>query len=84
MPTLRESVRYNVPAGTQNGTTFRLREQGVPRLNAQGSGDLLVTVNVEVPKRLTEEHRELLTRLAETQGDAQSRTNGSKKGFFRK
>ncbi len=84
VPTLREPVRYNVPAGTQNGTTFRLREQGVPRLNAQGSGDLLVTVNVEVPKRLTEEQRELLTRLAETQGDAQSRTNGSKKGFFRK
>ncbi len=70
--TLKGSVRYNVPQGTQPGTTFRLKEQGVPRLNSSGRGDLLVRVNVQIPKRLNDEQRELVEKLAESLGDKDS------------
>ena len=84
VPTLREQVRYNVPAGTQNGTTFRLREQGIPRLNAAGSGDLLVTVTIDVPKRLSDEQKELLQRFSETLGSSSAaQPKSGKKGFFK-
>jgi molecular chaperone DnaJ len=69
VPTLKESVKYNVPAGTQTGSTFRLRDQGIKHLNANGKGDLLVTVNVEVPKRLTDEQKSLLEKFAATLGE---------------
>ena len=82
VPTLRESVRYTVPAGTQSGATFRLREQGVPRLHNQGRGDLLVKVYIDVPKKLTEEQRHLLTQFAATLGGGRPR--GGKKSIFSK
>lgn len=82
VPTLKESVRYTVPAGTQSGATFRLREQGVPRLHNQGRGDLLVKVYIEVPKKLTEEQKHLLTQFAATQGGGRPR--GGKKSIFSK
>ena len=68
VPTLTGQIKYNIPAGTQIGTTFRLREQGIQRLQQQGKGDLLVTVNVEVPKKVTTQQRELLEQLAVLDG----------------
>ena len=82
VPTLKESVKYTVPAGTQSGATFRLRDQGVQRLNGTGRGDLLVTVRVDVPKRLTEEQRALLEQFATAMGEDQPRTG--KKSFFKR
>lgn len=81
VPTLKESVKYQVPAGTQTGSTFRLRDQGIQRLNANGKGDLLVTVNIEVPKRLTDEQKKLLDQYAETLGET-AQTRSSKKSTF--
>lgn len=69
VPTLQESVKYSIPAGTQTGSTFRLRDQGIKHLNANGKGDLLVTVTVDVPKRLTDEQKSLLEKYAETFGE---------------
>ena len=68
VPTLTGQIKYNIPAGTQIGTTFRLREQGVQRLQQQGKGDLFVTVNVEVPRKVTTQARELLEQLAALDG----------------
>ena len=82
VPTRRQAVRYTAPAGTQSGATFRLREQGVPRLHNQGRGDLLVKVYIDVPKKLTEEQRHLLTQFAATQGGGRPR--GGKKSIFSK
>lgn len=69
VPTLREPVRYTIGAGTQNGTTFRLREQGIPILNTSARGDLLVTVEPIIPKRLTDQQKELLQQFAIASGD---------------
>lgn len=66
VPTLEGEVRYAVPAGTQNGATFRLREQGVQRLRQSGKGDLYVNVTVEIPRKLTDEQRELFRQLQES------------------
>jgi molecular chaperone DnaJ len=86
VPTLKESVKYQIPAGTQTGSTYRLREQGIQRLNASGKGDLLVTVTVEVPKHLTDEQKRILEQFAGTLGEGaegrgkkNGRANGSKK-----
>lgn len=72
IPTLRGKVEMSVPAGTPTGKVFRLRGQGLPRLEGGGRGDQLVRVFVEVPKKLTTEQREKLEEfeelLAESQG----------------
>ena len=61
-PTSR--VALNIPAGTQNGQTFRLRGQGMPRLKPKGErGDLLAEVNVVLPTELTQEERRLFDEL---------------------
>jgi molecular chaperone DnaJ len=66
VPTLNGPVTLKVPAGTASGKTFRVRGKGAPKPRG-GQGDLLVTVNVDVPKRLTREQKELLERLGEAQ-----------------
>jgi molecular chaperone DnaJ len=59
-------TRVNVPEGTQSGTSFRVRGQGVPNLGSRGKGDLHVNVRVVVPTRLTGEQRKLIEQLAKT------------------
>ena len=53
-----------VPEGTQTGTTLRLRGKGMPDVNGRGRGDLFATVQVQTPKKLTREQRQLLEQLA--------------------
>ena len=76
-------MKYNIPAGTQPGSTFRLREQGIQRLNANGKGDLLVTVNIEVPKHLSDEQRKILEQFSETLGENEDSRTTKKNGFNR-
>ena len=60
VPTLDGNVKYNIPAGTQPGDVFKLKDRGIPNLNGRGRGDQLVKVNVEVPKKLSEKQKDLL------------------------
>ncbi|HUI72539.1 MAG TPA: DnaJ C-terminal domain-containing protein, partial [Spirochaetia bacterium] len=66
VPTLDGEVTMKVPAGTQGGSIFRLRGKGMPHLKGRGTGDELVRVNVEIPRRLTERQRELIEELEKT------------------
>jgi molecular chaperone DnaJ len=68
---LLEKLTVKVPSGTQNGATLVVKGQGVPRAGGGGAGDLVVHVNIAVPKRLSREQRELLTKLDESIGDGQ-------------
>src|SRR6266700_4149211 len=63
--TLREQQFLKIPAGTQTGTVFRVRGQGMPVLGGRGRGDLFVSVNVVTPKSLNREQRRLLEQLAQ-------------------
>lgn len=59
-------LKLNVPAGTQDGKTFRMRGKGAPKLKGSGSGDLRIKARVVVPEELNERQRELLEEFAST------------------
>lgn len=59
----------DVPAGTQNGATFRVSSRGLPRMRSHSRGDLIVNVFVQVPKKLTRKQRELLEEFARAGGE---------------
>lgn len=63
IPTLEGESILKVPEGTQTGTSFRLRQKGVPVLNGRGRGDLFVEVKVQTPTKLSKQQRELLQEL---------------------
>jgi molecular chaperone DnaJ len=65
VPTLSGPQEIAVPAGTQSGEVFKLRGKGMPSPRGRGVGDLLVQVNIEVPKALSQRQEELLRQLAE-------------------
>jgi len=68
VPTMEGSVMMRIPAGTQGGTTFRLRGKGMPDLRGKDTGDELVKVNVEIPRNLSPRQKELAEELAKTLG----------------
>lgn len=63
--TLDGEEDLKIPAGTQTGTIFRVKGQGMPNLGGRGKGDLFVAVTLMTPKTLTKEQRKLLEQLAE-------------------
>ena len=65
VPTLDGKETLTIPPGTQTGEVFKLRGRGMPDLRSHGQGDLLVQVHIEVPKKFTKNHEELLRQLAE-------------------
>ena len=82
IPTIDGKVKYTLPAGTQSGTTFRLRGKGIPELRGRGRGDQYVTVRVQVPTSLNGEQREALHAFAAAMGEEVP--EGGVKGFFDK
>ena len=83
IPTIDGKVKYTLPAGTQSGTTFRLRGKGIPELRGRGRGDQYVTVRVQVPTSLSSEQKEALRAYAQTMGE-DVQEEGGLKGFFDK
>lgn len=84
VPTIDGNVSYDIKAGTQTGTKFRLRGKGVPHLNnSRYRGDQYVTVNVVTPTELSKRQRELFEELAELSEENVSETK-KKKGIFDK
>ncbi|MDQ6912343.1 MAG: J domain-containing protein [Verrucomicrobiota bacterium] len=69
--TLEGKVRMKIPAGTQAGQRFRLRERGLPNA-AGGRGDLYVVAEIQIPKKITERERELWSQLAQLHGESAS------------
>jgi molecular chaperone DnaJ len=68
VPTLNGGVKVKIPAGTPSGKTFRVRGKGIdPERGRQG--DLLVTVEVAVPKKVSKDEKRLLEELAEHEAE---------------
>ena len=67
VPTLEKEVSIKIPAGTQNGTKFRLSGKGVPYLDGYGKGDLYVIINVITPKHISREQKKLFEELKKTE-----------------
>lgn len=81
VPTLDGRVAMKIPSGTQPEAVFRLRGKGVPYLRGSGRGDQMVTVKLEVPKKLSSRQTEILEEFAELSGDG---THPQNQGFFDK
>lgn len=81
VPTLQGTSSIKIPAGTQGGTTFRVRDKGMPALNGGPRGDLNVTVQVEVPTKLNKTQEEKLKEFSESIGTHNSPVQ---KGFLEK
>lgn len=81
VPTLFGKGSLKIPTATQSGTTFRLRDKGMPSLRGGRQGDQLVRVQVEVPQSLTAEQRKILEEFARVSGDANEPTS---RNFFEK
>ena len=72
MPTIDGGkTRVKVPEGTETGKQFRLKGKGMPVLRSKVTGDMYIQVEVETPKNLTRQQRELLEELRarEPRGD---------------
>ncbi len=82
VPTLDGEAELVVPAGTQTGEVFRMREKGVPHLRRNGRGDQLVMVHVLTPTKLTKKQKELLSELSRTLG--REVVHQPEKGLFSK
>jgi molecular chaperone DnaJ len=65
VPTLNNSKRLRVPAGTKHGTVQRLRGEGPPRLGGKGNGDIHYRFVLEVPASLSPEQSEAVDRLSQ-------------------
>ena len=81
IPTIDGKVKYTLPAGTQTGTTFRLRGKGIQYLNGRGRGDMYVRCEVEIPKKLSKTQRDALKKF---EGTLKEENYEKRKGFFKK
>jgi molecular chaperone DnaJ len=77
VPTLYGAQKLKVPAGSQTGRVFRLKDRGVPRLRGMGRGDQLVVLRVVTPESLSKEQRRLFEELSRSLGPEKATDPGS-------
>ena len=78
--TLDGDEKLNIPAGTQHGHRFKISGKGMPRMGNHGRGDLYVGIDVQTPKRLSKEEKNLYAELMQLEKEREERGSG----FFRK
>ena len=81
IPTLEGQGELTIPEGTQSGTTFCIKNKGIQSLNGRGRGDLLVTVEIEVPKGLGKKQKEALEKFGEL---CEDKHHGKRNSLFSK
>lgn len=81
VPTVDGRIVQHIPEGTQSGTKFRLRGQGIQYLNGRGRGDMYVKCEVEIPKKLNKTQRDALKKF---EGTLKEENYEKRKGFFKK
>lgn len=77
VPTLKGMAELKIPAGTQNGKTFRLKGKGFPSLRGHGTGDQEIWIQVETPTNLNAKQVEILKQFAEASGEKVSPATSS-------
>ena len=81
VPTLEGNKKYTISEGTQTGTAFKMGGCGIADINTKRKGDLIFTVNVEVPRNLNARQKEILSEFAKTCDES---NNAKKSSFFKK
>ena len=69
IPTLNSNVVLTIPAGTQTGKQFRLKDKGIKNVHGYGHGDLFVNIKVVTPTKLNDRQKELMKEFAEINGE---------------
>ena len=64
IPTLAGQVKLKIPAGTQPGEMIKLRDKGMPRLYGRGHGDLIIKVQINIPKKLSRQQKKIIEELS--------------------
>ncbi len=83
IPTVDGKVKIKIEPGTQPGKVLRLRGKGLPDVNGYGKGDLLVSINVWVPKNLTKEERVIIEKLGKSDSFTPAPDSNDKNFFER-
>ena len=83
IPTLEGKAKIKIDPGTQPGRILRLRGKGLPDVNGYGRGDLLVTINVWIPKNLSKDEKKIIEKFAES-GNFKPNPDSSDKNFFQR
>jgi len=83
IPTLEGKAKVKIAAGTQPGKVLRLKGKGLPSLNSYGRGDLLVNINVWIPKELSKEEKITLEKLNHSDNFVPN-PDSQERGFFKK
>ncbi len=83
IPTVDGKVKVKIEPGTQPGKILRLRGKGIPELNGYGKGDLLVRINVWVPKSLTKEEKRIIEELSKSSNFIPNPSTAEKNVFRR-
>jgi len=81
IPTVESKVKIKIDQGTQPGKILRLRGKGLPEINGYGKGDLLVNINVWIPKKTTTEEQKLLEKMMNSDSFT-PKPGKDDKGFF--
>ncbi|MCX6333968.1 MAG: molecular chaperone DnaJ [Bacteroidia bacterium] len=81
VPTVDNNVKIKIEPGTQPGKILRLRGKGLPEVNGYGHGDLLVNVNVWIPRNLNREEIKIIEKFRES-GSFTPNPDKDDKGFF--
>ena len=74
-------VKVKIPAGSQNGDQFKLTGKGMPTLRSTSFGDMIISLNVEVPRNLSDNQKRLLKEFDE---ESSQKNNPESSGFFSK
>ena len=83
IPAIDGKVKIRIEPGTQPGKILRLRKKGLPNVNGYGKGDLLVSINVWIPKELSREEKILLEKLSQSR-NFKPNPDAADKNFFEK
>jgi molecular chaperone DnaJ len=81
VPTVDNNVKIKIEPGTQPGKILRLRGKGLPEVNGYGRGDLLVNVNVWIPKNISREEMKTIEKLRDSDSFI-PKPDKDDKGFF--
>ena len=81
VPTLEGSSMLKIEPGTQPGTNLRMKDKGIPHLNARGKGDQIVQFNVYIPSSLTSEEKKVIKGFKDSKNFDPKNAD---KGFFSK
>lgn len=83
VPTVDGKARIKITPGTQPGKVLRLKGKGLPSVNQYGTGDLLININVWIPKEVTKEERKILESLQNSENFIPNPSNSEKRFFDR-